>query len=164
VSKKGKTLRRLTVLVTVLALLAFSAAPALAGHVQPRIQKAVLSGDNEVPAVESEGEGRATVKFSEDAIQFKLVVRGIDEVTQAHIHIGPEGENGDVVAFLFGFVDGGVTQNGLLATGTITEADLIGPLTGEPLSALVEAIRSGNAYVNVHTVDHPGGEIRGQFE
>jgi hypothetical protein len=56
-----------------------------------------------------------------------------------------------------------VTIDGVLARGTITEADLVGPLAGQPLSALVEAIRSGNAYVNVHTVDHPAGEIRGQL-
>jgi hypothetical protein len=157
-------MRRITVLTTLLALLVFSAAPAVAEPDQPRVHKAVLSGDSEVPAVDSEGRGLAIFNLSEDGIRFKLVVRGIDEVTQAHIHLGAPGENGPVVAFLFGFFEGGVTQNGLLAKGNITEADLVGPLAGQPLSALADAIRSGNAYVNVHTVDHPGGEIRGQIE
>jgi hypothetical protein len=31
------------------------------------------------------------------------------------------------------------------------------------MSALIDAIESGNAYVNVHTVAHPPGEIRGQL-
>jgi hypothetical protein len=163
VSKKGTILRRLTVLVTVLALLVFSAAPAIAERELRNQFTAELSGANEVPSVESEGEGMAIVNLSREGIRYKLAVENIDEVTQAHIHIGAPGENGPVVAFLFGFVDGGVTIDGVLARGTITEADLVGPLAGQPLSALVEAIRSGNAYVNVHTVDHPAGEIRGQL-
>ena len=60
--------------------------------------------------------------------------------------------------------------DGVLATGTITAADLVAPLAGHPLSDLVAAIQSGHAYVNVHTNDgvaptntgpgdFPGGEI-----
>jgi ABC-type nitrate/sulfonate/bicarbonate transport system substrate-binding protein len=160
---KGMTMRRITVLVTALALLAFTAAPAMAEREQSRMLTAELSGENEVPAVESEGQGIAIFNLSRDGITYKLAVENIDEVTQAHIHLGPAGENGPVVAFLFGFVEGGVTADGVLARGTITEADLVGPLAGMPLSALVEALRNGGAYVNVHTVDHPAGEIRGQI-
>lgn len=87
----------------------------------------------------------------------------IDDVTQAHIHLGEQGENGDVVAFLFGFVDEGVTANGVLETGTITDADLVGPLAGMSLADLVAEVDTGGAYVNVHTLEHPGGEIRGQI-
>ena len=64
--------------------------------------------------------------------------------------------------------------NGVLATGTITAANLIGPLAGQSLEALIDEIEAGNAYVNVHTNDgvgptntgpgdFPGGEIRGQI-
>jgi hypothetical protein len=159
---KGTTMRRITVLVTAFALVAFTAAPAMAERERSRMLTAELSGENEVPAVESEGHGIATFSLSRDGIRYKLAVENIDEVTQAHIHLGEAGENGPVVAFLFGFVDGGVTTDGVLARGTITEGDLVGPLAGMPLSALVDALRSGGAYVNVHTVDHPAGEIRGQ--
>ena len=66
-------------------------------------------------------------------------------------------------------------MDGVLAEGTITAADLVGPLAGHPLSDLIDAIQAGNAYVNVHTNDgvaptntgpgdFPGGEIRGQLE
>jgi len=51
----------------------------------------------------------------------------------------------------------------LLAEGTITASDLVGPLAGQPLSALIEAMRAGNTYVNVHTVQFPAGEIAGQI-
>ena len=64
--------------------------------------------------------------------------------------------------------------DGVLASGTFTAANLVGPLAGHPLSELISAMRSGGAYVNVHTNDgvaptntgpgdFPGGEIRGQL-
>ncbi len=79
------------------------------------------------------------------------------------------------MAFLFGSVaPGGGRTNGVLAQGTITAADLVGPLAGHPLSDLISAMRAGNAYVNVHTNDgvgpintgpgdFSGGEVRGQI-
>ena len=91
---------------------------------------------------------------------------------QSHIHLGPAGVNGPIVVFLYGpAAPGGGRHDGVLATGTITAANLIGPLAGQPLSALVAAMQGGNAYVNVHTNDgvgatntgpgdFPGGEIR----
>jgi hypothetical protein len=83
---------------------------------------------------------------------------------QAHIHVGGEDENGPVVAFLFGPVAPGGRSAGTLARGEITAADLVGPLAGQPLSALVAEIESGDAYVNVHTAEYPMGEIRAQIE
>ncbi len=55
------------------------------------------------------------------------------------------------------------TFDGLLAIGTITKADLVGPLQGENISDLVNITKSGNAYVNVHTTQRPAGEIRGDL-
>jgi CHRD domain len=53
--------------------------------------------------------------------------------------------------------------NGVLSKGTITASDLKDPLSGNQLSALVNLIRRGNAYVNVHTTQNPKGEIRGRI-
>lgn len=126
---------------------------------------APLKGDQEVPPVATNAAGVAHFKLSKDgtSLSYRLIVANIDDVTQAHIHMAPAGVNGPVVAFLFGFVAGGVTTNGVLAEGTITSADLIGPLAGQPLSTLVEAMNAGNTYANVHTVANPGGELRGQI-
>lgn len=156
-------MRRLTILMTVLALVAVSATPALADSEVDRIARAELSGRNEVPPVLTDGQGQARFNVSDESIEYRLFVSDLENITQAHIHLGPAGENGPVVAFLFGFVEGGVTVDGLLATGTITAEDLVGPLAGQPLSALIDAMNSGNAYVNVHTVANPAGEIRGQI-
>ena len=138
---------------------------------------AQLSGSQEVPAQPSPGRGSAVFQLSADgtAISHRLVVANIDNVVAAHIHLAPAGVNGPVVAFLFGpAAPGGGTSNGVIATGTITAANLVGPLAGQPLQSLVDAIDAGNAYVNVHTNDGnpstppgpgdlPGGEIRGQL-
>ena len=124
-----------------------------------------LSGDAEVPFIDTRARGvvRLSVNDTETQLHYELRVSNIEDITQAHIHRGAAGENGPVVVFLFGFIGEGVTRNGLLAANTRTSADLIGPLAGEPLSALIDQIRSGNTYVNVHTVDNPPGEIRGQL-
>ncbi|MDO8578369.1 MAG: CHRD domain-containing protein [Dehalococcoidales bacterium] len=55
------------------------------------------------------------------------------------------------------------TFNGVLAEGTITAANLVGPLAGMDFSDLITAMEAGNAYVNIPTSAHPGGEIRGQI-
>jgi hypothetical protein len=124
-----------------------------------------LTGAEEVPAVVTGAQGQATLKIADDgeSITYKLNVSDMDGVIQAHIHLGAAGVNGAPVAFLFGPVTGGVDANGRLASGTITADNLVGPLAGEPLSDLIAAIESGGAYVNVHTVAHEGGEIRGQL-
>jgi len=133
-----------------------------------------LNGDTEVPANSSQGVGQAVFPDG-TSLDYKLIVANLDNPVAAHIHLGPPGVNGPVVAFLFGpAAPGEGTANGVLRTGTITAANLVGPLAGQPFSALVDALNSGNAYVNVHTNDGvppsgtgpgdlPGGEIRGNF-
>jgi hypothetical protein len=137
-----------------------------------------LTGAEEVPARATLAQGQATFQLSADETElaYRLNVANIDNVVASHIHLAPAGVNGPVVAFLAGpFPPGGGPSNGVLAEGTITAADLTGPLTGQPLSSLIEAMRDGDTYVNVHTNDgvappdegpgdFPGGEIRGQIE
>jgi CHRD domain-containing protein len=127
--------------------------------------KTHLTGAEEVPAVVTGAQGQATFKLSADGMSlgYKLNVANIEDVTQAHIHLGAPGANGGIVVFLFGLEPDGVDVNGRLASGSITADDLINALAGQPLSTLITAIESGGAYVNVHTLAHPGGEIRGQL-
>lgn len=164
----------LLMLVAVLATVGVAAA-AKSNYV------AHLASRNEIPpvgvVVESLAQGQAIYQLSEDgtALHYKLIVANIENVVAAHIHLGSSDVNGPVVAFLYGPVaPGGGRTGGALAEGTITAANLIGPLAGQPLSALIAAIEAGNAYTNVHTNDgiaptntgagdFPGGEIRGQI-
>ena len=137
-----------------------------------------LSGDEEVPVRVTNAQGQALFKLSDDGTQlhYKLIVANIDNVVQAHIHLAQPGVNGNIVVFLYGLVPpGGGRSDGVLAEGTITSANLINDLVGQPLSALIAQMEAGNAYVNVHTNDgvaptntgpgdFPGGEIRGQID
>ncbi|MEX0760971.1 MAG: CHRD domain-containing protein [Dehalococcoidia bacterium] len=144
-----------------------------------------MTGDQEVPARDTRAQGQANFKLSDDGetMSYKVIVANIHNVVAAHIHIAPAGENGPVVVWLVGAnapepgpfpVGGGRTQGGV-GEGTFTADNFSGPLAGQPMSALVDAIIEGNAYVNVHTNDgidpdntgpgdFPGGEIRGQIE
>lgn len=136
-----------------------------------------LTGAEEVPPRPTQAQGQAIFHLSDDSesVEFRLIATNIENVIAAHIHVGAAGVNGPVVVFLFGpAAPGGGRQTGVLSTGVFTAADLTGPLAGEPLSVLIDEIRAGNAYVNVHTSDgvlpinegpgdFPGGEIRAQI-
>lgn len=128
-----------------------------------------LAGDEEVPAVDTRARGAAKFQLSADgeSITYRLNVANIEDVLQSHIHIGEAGSNGPVVVFLYPSAPPAMLipgrSDGTLATGVITAANLRGILAGQPLSVLWDHIQAGNAYVNVHTVANPGGEIRGQL-
>jgi hypothetical protein len=132
----------------------------------------------------SNARGSAVFQLSADGTQldYQLMVANIDNAFMAHIHRAAKGVNGGIVVWLFPSTTPNVTGplgagriDGVIASGTITAANLVGSLAGHPLSDLVNEITAGNTYVNVHTNDNvaptntgpgdfPGGEIRGQLE
>jgi hypothetical protein len=129
-----------------------------------------MTGSEEVPSIASLGQGQATFRLGPDGttLHYTLIVSNILNVTQSHIHLGPAGANGPIVAWLYPsapplrLIPG--RSQGMLAEGTITAANLMGPLAGGSLEALVAAIRDGGTYVNVHTSQNMPGEIRGQIK
>jgi CHRD domain len=136
---------------------------------------ATLSGDQEVPARDTQATGVAKFKLRQDgtALLFKVNVANIDNVVAAHIHCGAVGVNGPVGVTLFMGAPAGGRVNGTLAEGTITAPDAGNACGWVDLAAVLAALRSGATYVNVHTNDgvppantgpgdFPGGEIRGQ--
>lgn len=123
-----------------------------------------LSGSEEVPSNNSKARGVGIFKFNKDntSLSYRVNVAQLVDVRFAHIHLGKKGFNGPVVVTLRGDrIDGRV--NGVYAVGNITNNDLQGLMTGGDLDILREALRTGNAYVNVHTDKFPPGEIRGQL-
>jgi hypothetical protein len=139
-------------------------------------------GSQEVPARDTNAQAQAVFRLSQDGteLEYKLIAANIENVFMAHIHIERPGVNGPIAVWLYPSTatvpgpTGAGRIDGVIAEGTITEGNLVGPLLGQPLSALVAALNDGNAYVNVHTNDgvapvdtgpgdFPGGEVRGDI-
>ncbi|MEW6251295.1 MAG: CHRD domain-containing protein, partial [Planctomycetota bacterium] len=82
----------------------------------------------------------------------------------AHIHMAPAGANGPIVVDL-GFLAGGFQQSGLGIRLQIPDAlfgGVQGGVNSDPATNAA-ALLAGNLYVNVHTQEFPGGEIRAQI-
>jgi hypothetical protein len=112
---------------------------------------ASLSGAQEVPANASTATGFARVFLDEDAgsISFTVVFNGLQSnQIAAHIHApGVIGQNGPPVIT---FTSPGGTSNTIMGTSPITPT-------------LIAQMRAHQAYINIHSVDLPDGEIRGQL-
>ena len=134
-----------------------------------------LDATQEVPANVSPATAQVVIKLDQkgDSLSYTLSVQNIRNVVQAHLHSpGTTGVNAGVVLFLFGPVAvAGGPASGEIASGTKTSADLVGSLAGHPLQDLINSIKAGIVYANVHTSDGtktsgpgnlPGGEIRAQ--
>jgi hypothetical protein len=150
----------------------------MSGH-KTRHLETDLRGRNEVPPHTTPASGEAVFRVKDDgSVSYRLVVEDIRNPFMAHIHRAAAGVNGPVVVWLFpstvpapGPISAG-PRDGLLAEGTFTAKDFVAPFKGTTLAELLDAIRAGNAYVNVHTSNgtatpapgnFPGGEIRGQL-
>jgi hypothetical protein len=166
-------MRRMSVLIGMLGLALLALVPAAQAGDN---FVATLSGDQEVPARDTQAVGVATFKLREGgtALRFKVNVANLDNAVAAHIHCGAVGVNGPVGVTLFMGAPAGGTVNGTLAEGTITAPDPGNACSWADLAAVLAAIGSGATYVNVHTNDgvappntgpgdFPGGEIRGQI-
>ena len=141
-----------------------------------------MTGTQEVPRRPTAAWGSAyfNINASETQISFVVSVQRIRNVVGAHVHSGGPGINGPIVFDFFSAAPGGGAFNGVLATGTIIRGvtplppTLPGANNTQRFDALVALMRSGDAYVNIHTDngvgpidtgpgDFPNGEIRGQL-
>lgn len=126
-----------------------------------------LVGRREVPPVTTEAGAVARFALNRDGtLSYTLSATGpIMGTMAAHIHLGGHGQNGPVVAFLFESPTGTNFERGdLIARGTIDDTNVIArPGFTNTVVELVERMRQGRTYVNLHTVAHAGGEIRGQI-
>lgn len=124
---------------------------------------ATLAGTSEVPPVTTQATGTGTlVLYDTNTVRYEVTVANITAVTAAHVHAGATGQNGPVMVTLFSTttptaaITGGVLRQGDITRSTTFTA----PFT---FDSLVNRMRAGTAYVNVHTSANPGGEIRGQL-
>lgn len=128
---------------------------------------AELSGENEVPATESNAPGVADFQLrtadDEQEVGYSVNLTGFDDIAAAHIHSGSEGDNGPIVVTLSNGAEAEDDSDEIQLNGDITAADLEGPLEDSEIADLVDSLNNGSAYVNVHTEVYPDGAIRGQI-
>jgi len=136
----------ITAIVISAALYVFDKCKRKDDHGVPTTFRCGLSGYFQVPPVQTQATGTATLKLDNVAKTFTLKVNyeGLTP-TAAHIHRAAKGENGPVVIPL-----------------------IVGPspmiYMSAPLTSAEEAdLKNGLYYVNIHTEAYPNGEIRGQL-
>jgi hypothetical protein len=137
-----------------------------------------LTGYQEDPApVSTTGTGRfrASIDEGRGRISYRLTFSRLEaDAAQAHIHFGGRAQSGGVSVFLCSNLGNGPVgtpacpARGGTVSGTIRAGDVIGPAVqgiapGE-FGELVDAIRAGKTYVNVHSTSYPAGEIRAQLD
>ena len=142
--------------------------------------RARLIGYEEVPAVNTVAEGSFSAKANRDgtSVDYTLTFSTLQgAVTQSHIHFAQKSVNGSIIVWLCGTAAlpgpaGTPTcpAGGGTVTGTFTSASVLAAtnpatqqLSAGDLESLLDAMRAGIAYVNVHSSLSPGGEIRGQI-
>ena len=140
----------------------------------PEVFSATLNGDNERPTPRTTpATGTAQLTLADDELSWVITMDDITNVTMAHIHIGTSEQSGGILLGLTPPISN--TQ----IVGSITRAQFQTPASpNEDVTwdDMLELMRTGGAYVNVHTNntandptndtgpgDFPGGEIRGQI-
>lgn len=142
--------------------------------------------------VPSNASGFATFDLSEDetALTYEILLEGVvlkpdasdrvaaNDVTKIHIHQGERGDNGPHGLNIFGLpseddADLVVDYDNGVLTGQWTDLDAFdgdgalfdpsSPGTTKQLSTVLEALKAGELYVQVHTNDFDGLELRGQI-
>jgi CHRD domain len=180
----------LAVTLAAAALTFVLASSALADNDNGGSFKASLNGYEEVvggPGAASTGSvstvatGRFEADFDDGVIEYELRYSGIEggAVTQAHIHFAQPGVNGGIIVW---FCETATNPSpspttpacpapGVAVSGTIEPSDVLPNAGGiaqgignNEFDELVEAIRAGFTYANVHTTSFPGGEIRAQIK
>ena len=107
-----------------------------------------LSGDQEIPPVKTMASGSGTISIGADkSVHGSITTKGLTAAA-AHIHEAAAGENGPVIIPL--------TKSG--ADGWMV------PANAKLTDAQYSAFEAGKLYVNVHTKEHPNGEIRAQLK
>ena len=110
--------------------------------------KVSLTGADEVPAVTTSATGSGTITVKDDkSVSGKVTTKGIVGVA-AHVHLGAPGKNGPPVITL-----------------TKTSDDVWSVPDGSKLTdEQYASYKAGDLYVNVHSAEHKGGEIRAQLK
>jgi hypothetical protein len=116
---------------------------------------APLSGTSSVPPVKANGSGALNLEWTGGKVLASGSFNGLesDFTIGAHIHLGMAGNTGGVLFPLTPVVDGS-NRN-----GTFAVSDNMFDIT----AGQIDTLRQRMMYVNVHSTDNPGGELRGNL-
>ena len=144
----NKTMSRRAVLV--LGGVVSAAAAIGLAQAAPQSLSVALSGAQQVPAVTSPGSGTANFTFdpATRVLSWSITYSGLSSpATMAHLHVAAAGKNGPPAIWL--------STRGTAPTSPITGSATLTP-------AQAAQLKAGDWYVNLHSKDHPAGELRGQ--
>jgi len=164
-----------------ISLVAAAACCAIPAQAAESVFKANMDGAQCLPEpIKTTATGTVELRLSADGkkVNYKVALDKLLNPSQADLHFGNASQNGQVVVKLWPRGNAAARRGeftGVLVEGSFDASDLVGPMTGSPMSDLLDEIRAGNTYVNVHTYDGmdppysgPGdyriGEIRGQLK
>ncbi len=131
------------------------------GHLGPIVLRASLDGNQEVPPVVTGGSGTAMLDVNGGQRQIVVTLSNsglTGPPMAAHLHVGASGIEGPIIFNL------ATTSYASPLTVILTSIHVV-PQPAQGINTFDDAINallSGNAYVNVHTTAYPDGEIRGQ--
>lgn len=124
------------------AALAFVSTAALSETMQVK-----LTGEQEVPPIPGSASGSGSITINDDGSVSGSVTASGFTPTMAHIHEGKPGVVGKVIVPF--------TKNG----------DTFSAPAGAKLTPdQMKAFKEGDLYVNIHSKDHPVGEVRAQLK
>ena len=169
---------RATAVVAVLLGLTVVTTTADEGTVSARAR---LSGFQENLPKLTDGTGTFSATINGGTLSYKLTFSGLSsDAFMSHIHFAQPWVNGGIFIWLCGsappFAGPAGTPTcpakGGTVSGKVTAAAvlplLVAPfpenLNGGDFAGALRILESGDAYVNVHTTNFPGGEIRGQVK
>ncbi|MFA7280612.1 MAG: CHRD domain-containing protein [Sterolibacterium sp.] len=110
--------------------------------------RVTLSGDQEVPPVKTAASGSGSITVNADmSVSGGITTTGVTG-TMAHIHQGAAGANGPVI---IPFVKNGDNGWSVPPGAKMTEPQY-------------QAYKAGQLYINVHSAENKGGEIRAQIK
>ena len=158
----NKTLNLILMTSALLSLLIVSTTYSNYTYAQDKF-RAKLDADNEVPPVDSAAKGVANFKIKDDAINSKINVTGIADISGAQIFFGKIGQNGDPIVDLLETGEKTERSDGVAINGNFTASDFEGSMKGKDLSALQSEMAANETYVNIMTSAHQDREVSGHI-
>lgn len=107
-----------------------------------------MSGAEEVPPVSTTASGTGSITVGADmSVSGSFKLQNAAHITVAHIHIGAAGTTGKVI----------------IPLQKVADNEWVVPAGAKLAESQYQNFKAGDLYVNFHSKQHKGGEIRGQI-